>query len=64
MKPRGYVEVDNIEEELPYQDIEMPNVVPVTIIEKSQGLADSTIVQLVTYDAIEPIEVKDEHDSN
>jgi len=33
-KPRGHVEVENIEDDLPYQLDEMPNVLPITTIEQ------------------------------
>lgn len=42
-KPRGHVEVEDIEDEEPYQADEMSPVVPITEVEPLQGLLDETI---------------------
>jgi hypothetical protein len=39
-KPRGYVEVDGVEDAVPYQAEEMPNVDLTEEIEQIHGLAD------------------------
>ena len=71
-KPQGHVEVENIEDYLPYQLDEMSNVLPVTTIEQLQGLGDTSVLELVNDD--EPISDNDdiiesskddgEHDGN
>jgi len=49
-KPRGHVQVDNINDELSYQAEEMANVLPVTRIEHLQCLADTSNVEVVDDD--------------
>jgi len=61
-KPRGHVEVDNIQDYLPYQFDEMPNVLPITRIEEVEGLAETLIVELVNDDVIETVCDDDDED--
>jgi hypothetical protein len=46
-KPRGHVEIDNVDDEMPYQSNEMSPIVPITEVEQLQGLADGTIIEEV-----------------
>lgn len=46
----GYVEIDNTEDEMPYQFDEMSQVVPITELEQIRGLADEGLI-----DEVEPI---------
>jgi len=55
-KPWVYVQVDNVEDELPYQADELPTVLPVLTIELVQGLADTTIFEVLDDDPIEPVD--------
>ncbi|XP_058731844.1 uncharacterized protein LOC131603526 isoform X1 [Vicia villosa] len=43
-KPRGYVEIDNTGDEIPYQSDEMLPVVPITEVEQIRGLADGGLI--------------------
>ncbi|GAU51743.1 hypothetical protein TSUD_137380 [Trifolium subterraneum] len=43
-KPRGHVEIDNFDGEVPYQSNEMLPIVPITEVEQIRGLADGTII--------------------
>jgi hypothetical protein len=52
-KPRGHVEIDNIDDEMPYQSNEMSPIVPITEVEQLRGLADGTII-----DEVEPISLR------
>lgn len=49
-KPRGYVEIDNTEDEMPYQYNEMSPVAPITKFEQIRGLADEGLI-----DEVEPV---------
>ena len=49
-KPRGYVEIDNTGDAIPYQSDEMLPVVPITEVEEIHGLADGGLI-----DEVEPI---------
>lgn len=42
-KPRGHLEVDDTENEVPYQANEMSHVLPITEVEPIHGLLDETI---------------------
>lgn len=42
-KPRGHVEVDDTEDEVPYQANETSPVAPITEVEQIQGLLDETL---------------------
>ena len=61
-KPRGHVEVNNIQDDLPYQFGEMPNVLPISRIEEIEGLAYTLIVELVNDDVMETICEDDDED--
>ncbi|KAI5387774.1 hypothetical protein KIW84_073754 [Lathyrus oleraceus] len=49
-KPMGYVEIDNTEDEMPYQIDEMSQVVPITELEQIRGLVDEGLI-----DEVKPI---------
>jgi len=51
-KSGGHVEVDNIQDDLPYYLNEKPNVLPVTGIEEVEGLTCTLIVELVNDETI------------
>jgi len=55
-KPRAHVQVDHVEDELPYQADESPTVLPVLTIELVQGLADTTILEVLDDDPIELVD--------
>ena len=59
-KPRGYVQVDNINDELPYQAEETSNVLAITRIEHLQCLADTFNVEVVDDD--DDIEARNDDD--
>jgi len=59
-KPRGHVQVEKMEDELPYQANEIPNVLPVIRIEHLQGLAKTFVVEVL----IEPLDQSDQDLSN
>ena len=61
-KPRGRIEVDNIQDDLPYQFDERPNVLRITRIEEVEGLADTLIAELVNDDVIETVCDDDDED--
>ena len=68
-KPRGHVEVDGIENKVPYQADEMSNVLPITELEQLQGLADLTIhyehvVYPITKQMVQDNELQDEEDED
>jgi len=54
-KPRGHVEVYKIQDDLPYQLDEMPNVLPITRIEEVKGLVDTLIIEPINDNVIETI---------
>jgi hypothetical protein len=46
-KPRGHVEIEIVEDEIPYQCDDMSPTVPVTELEILHGLADATLIEEV-----------------
>ena len=63
-KSWGFVQVDHIKDELPYQAHETPVVLPVERIEKFQGLADTSIIAEVDDDHIEALVHDTDEDIN
>jgi len=63
-KPRGHIEVDKMEDELPYQANEIPNVLPVTRIKHLQGLAETFVVEVLDHHDMEPLDQSDQELSN
>jgi len=56
-KPQGHVQVDHVEDEFPYQVGESPTVLPVLTIELVvQSLADTSIIEVLDNDPIEPVD--------
>ncbi|PNX89694.1 hypothetical protein L195_g045816, partial [Trifolium pratense] len=41
-KPRGHVEIDNVDDEIPYQSNEMSQIVPITVVEQLRGRGRDT----------------------
>ena len=44
-KPRGHVEIDNGEDEVAYQANEMSPILPITEVERLDGLVDQSLNQ-------------------
>jgi len=55
-KPRAHVQVDHVEDELPYQADDSLTVLLVLTIELVQGLTDTTILEVLDDDPIEPVD--------
>jgi len=51
-KPQAHVQVDHVEDELIYQADESPIVLPILTIELVQGLADTTILEVLDDDPL------------
>ena len=52
-KPQTRVQVDYLEDELPYQTNKTPIFLPIARIEQLQGLADTSILEILNDDHIE-----------
>ena len=63
-KPQAHVQVDHVEDELIYQADESPIVLPILTIELVQGLADTTILEVLDHDPLEPFDDDTNEDIN
>jgi len=63
-KPRAHIQVGHVEDELPNQADESPTVLPVLTIELVQGLADTTILEVLDHDPLEPFDDDTNEDIN
>ena len=63
-KPRGYVEVDHIPDESLYQADEMSHVLPIITIEFVEGLVDTSILQAIDDNDIQPSHDEDDENLN
>ena len=56
IKSWAHVQVDHVSDELTYQTNESPTVIPILTINLVQGLADTTVLEVLDDDLIKPVD--------